>query len=238
MKKGLSLNGSSIYIESLDTVYDQVVSMSLSYGKGGLEKDTDIIFPVTMVRDMVTKALYEVLMTGAVYPGTGIITLLTGDASYNEEFKEIIYLVGEEFGIHFIIEEKLTPGLPTLCHLTFISKVEKNLLKKRDIKENMYVYYMTTSEEVIPVDMMMAITSQEGFAGFYLLKDESIDKGLQTVFEATPYFLIPEPKGFPSFKEEVKVGKGLLAFSPYHLKDGGGELLIDKLGIIFKKGLL
>ena len=238
MDKVIRLKGTNTYIESLDTVYDQVVTTSTSYGSGGLRGDVAIIFPSQMIRELITEALYELLATGARYPETGIITLLYGDETYGRDLKEIIKMLGDAFHIEFIVEEKLVPNLPTLFHITFISKVDKNLIKKRDIKENDYLYYITTSEEVISVEKMRGITGQKGFESFYILKNESIDKGLRILFEDTPYFLIPEKEPPVSLKKEVPVGKGILALSPYRVGRDNEELFINKLGIIFKKGIL
>ncbi|MDD2371724.1 MAG: hypothetical protein PHQ32_06990 [Firmicutes bacterium] len=237
--------GRNIFINSLSTTKYQLIGQEISIGAGLGKYDKEIILPYYLVKEKINTLLAEIILIGGDRPFNGLVNIFTEDSNSAEEIIRCIKTISEEFKIDFDFQQTLVPNTSTTFLINLFSIASKEKLKVQKGREGLWIYFIKLKKDNFSIinenffshEFLLDIGESLGIAESYLLKDESINEGIDLMLEGTDSFHVERNHNLDVLKK-YRSGSGLLIFTPYKLsKSDDDSVEIIELGSLFSKNL-
>lgn len=236
--------GRNLYVNEIHGNRYELIAQEVSFSSGFGKNDTKVALPFYLVKERVYSTLSQILLAGGEYPKYGVINVQSEDKAIIEEVCRCFLELGNKLEIIFDFNVQLVKGISTSFIISLISFCDNDRLKLNKSSEGQWIYFAKLKEldkgleeEFFDLDFIKDIANSKGVSESYLLRDESINKGLKNLLKIQDCFFIEKEHNQDTLKK-YRRGTGLLVISPYKLlKSDDPNIEIEEIGSIFNKSL-
>ncbi|MCI0502414.1 MAG: hypothetical protein L0Y48_02375 [Fusobacteria bacterium] len=222
-----------------------MIAQEASFSSGFGKNDTKVALPFYLVKERLYSALTQILLVGGEYPSYGLINVQSEDKGIIEEVCRCFLELGNKLDINFDFNIQVVKSISTSFIISLYSFAELEDLKLNKTSEGQWIYLAKLKNEktsfeddlFFELEFIKDIASSKGISESYLLRDESINKGLKNLMKTQDCFFIEGNHSEDTLKK-FRRGTGLLIISPYKLlRTDDKSVEIQEIGSVFNKSI-
>ena len=237
--------GRNLYVNPLPGNRSELIAQEVSFSSGFGKNDTKIALPFYLVKERVHSTITQILIAGGEYPEYGIVNIQSEDKGIIDEVSRCFLELGDKLNIVFDFNIQLVKGISTSFIISLIGFCDNEKLKLNKSSEGQWIYFASLKDEdksleddeFFDLGFISDIGNSKGVSESYLLRDESINKGLKNLLKTQNCFFIENNHNQDTLKK-YKRGTGLIVISPYKLlKSDDKSIEIEEIGSLFNKSI-